>query len=75
MCKVKKISVEEVGSQMPNAVLKNVCLIRGHPYITSAKGLGGWVKKKARFADVQYCIYADKVGGWGPKRQKYADVI
>ena len=31
-----------------------------HPYITSAKGLDWWVKKKARFADVQYCIYADK---------------
>ena len=29
MCKVKKISVEEVGSQMPNAALKNVCLIMG----------------------------------------------
>ena len=29
MCKVKKISVEEVGSQVPNAALKNVCLIMG----------------------------------------------
>ena len=29
MCKVKKISVEEVGSQIPNAALKNVCLIMG----------------------------------------------
>ena len=26
------------------------------------------------FADVQYCIYADKVGGI-QKGQKYADVI
>ena len=34
-------------------------LLRDHPYITSAKGLGGWVKKIAVFADVQYCIYAD----------------
>ena len=24
----------------------------------------------AIFADVQYCIYADKVGEWGPKRPK-----
>ena len=24
----------------------------------------------ASFADIQYCIYADKVGGWGPKRPK-----
>ena len=41
---------------------------RDHPYIASAKGLGGflggWVKKKVRFADAQYCINADKVGGW-----------
>ena len=43
MCKVKKISVEEVGSQVPNAALKNVCLIRDQPYIMSEKGLGGWV--------------------------------
>ena len=27
---------------------------RDHPYITSAKGLGGWGKKMAIFADVQY---------------------
>ena len=49
-------------------------VVRDHPYITSAKGLGGWVKKKARFADVQYCIYADKVDGV-QKGQKYTDVI
>jgi hypothetical protein len=24
----------------------------------------------AIFADVQYCIYADKVDGWGPKKAK-----
>ena len=31
----------------------------------------------ANFADVQYCIYADKVGGLAgsKKGQKYADVI
>ena len=34
--------------------------IRDHPYIKLAKGLGGWRRKMAIFADVQYCIYADK---------------
>ena len=38
-------------------------MIRDHPYITSAKGHGGWVPKVAVFANVQYCIYADIVGG------------
>ena len=38
--------------------------VRDHPYITSAKGLGGWVLKMVIFADVQYCIYADIMGGW-----------
>ena len=41
-----------------------------HPYIMSAKKLGGWVYKMDSFADVQYCIYANKVGGWGPKKTK-----
>ena len=27
---------------------------RDHPYITSAKGLSGWVQKMAIFADLQY---------------------
>ena len=49
-------------------------LPRDHPYITSAKGLGGWGQKMAIFADVQYSIYADIVGG-SEKVQKYADVI
>ena len=49
-------------------------MIRDHPYITSAKGLGGWVPKMAVFADVQYCIYADIVGG-SEKVPKYVDVI
>ena len=40
------------------------------PYITSSKGLGGWVRKMAIFADVQYCIHADEVCGWGPKRPR-----
>ena len=48
-------------------------MFRDYPYIASAKGLGGWVKKKARFADVQYCIYADLVVS--EKVQKYAEVI
>ena len=43
---------------------------RDHPYITSAKGLGGWSRKIAIFADVQYCInYADIVDGWVRKSQ------
>ena len=35
---------------------------------------GGGVQKRAVFADVQYCIYANIVGG-SEKVQKYADVI
>ena len=38
-------------------------MVGDHPYITSAKELGGWGQKMAIFADVQYCIYADIVGG------------
>ena len=44
--------------------------IRDHPYIKLDKGLGGWGRKMAIFADVQYCIYADKVGGWGSIKAK-----
>ena len=47
---------------------------RDHPYIMSAKGLGGWCWEIAIFADIQYCIYADIVDG-SEKVQKYADVI
>ena len=36
--------------------------IRDHPYIKLAKGLGGWRRKMAIFADVQYYIYAAIVG-------------
>ena len=39
-------------------------------YVSKRTGSVGWVKKMTIFADVQYCIYADKVGGWGPKRSK-----
>ena len=42
--------------------------IRDHPYIKLAKGLGGWRRKMAIFADVQYCIYVEGVGGWVKKR-------
>ena len=40
----------------------------------SEKGLGQWGQKMAVFADVQYCIYANKEGG-SEKVQKYSDVI
>ena len=36
--------------------------------------VGGWVQKRDSFADVQYCIHADKVGG-SEKVQNYADII
>ena len=45
--------------------------IRNHPYIMSAKGLGGWVKKwpfLLTFSTVY--IYAEIVGGWVRKRPK-----
>ena len=49
---------------------------RDHSYITSAKILGGWVQKKAVFADVHYCIiYADICSGWVLNVQKWADII
>ena len=31
--------------------------VRDHPYITSAKGLGGWGQKNCNFADDQYYFY------------------
>ena len=47
------------------------CLIRDHPYITSAYGLGGWVQKMAMFAgrSVLYLWWhSGWMGGWmGPK--------
>ena len=44
----------------------------GHPYITSDRGLGGWVYKMASFVDILYCIYIDiiVVGGWVRKSPK-----
>ena len=45
-------------------------LLRDHPYITSANGLGGWGQKTASFVDVQYYIYADIVDGWVRKSPK-----
>ena len=48
-----------------------LCLQRDNPYITSAKGQGGWLNKMAIFADVQRSIYVDRVGGWvGKKNSK-----
>ena len=38
-------------------------------------GLENHFLKMTSFADVHYCIYADKVGEWVQKGQKYADVI
>ena len=49
---------------------------KDHLYITSAKGLGGWGRKIAVFADVQYSVFILKnVVGGSEKVQKYADVI
>ena len=45
-----------------------------HPFITSQKGLGGWVQKMAVFADVLYYIYADIVGE-SERVPKCADVM
>ena len=38
--------------------------VREHSYITSAKGLGGWVRKMAIFANLHYYIYAGIVVGY-----------
>ena len=46
-----------------------------HPYITSEKGLGGWVQEMAIVADVQYCIFLTKWVDGSEKVQKYAAVI
>ena len=35
-----------------------------HPYVTSAKGLGGWVRKLSLFADFQYILYLFSHSGW-----------
>ena len=37
-------------------------------------GVGG-LQNGNIFAEVLYCIYADKVGGLGPKDQNYADIL
>ena len=42
---------------------KGIGTLGDHPYITSAKILGGWVRKMAIFANVQYFMYADIVVG------------
>ena len=33
-------------------IYRNMICPRDHPYITSAKGLGGWVQKSPKCADV-----------------------
>ena len=68
---VKKLTAKNAGQFTKQETLGND---REHPYITSAKGLGGWVKKMAVFANVQYCVYIDIVGG-SEQVQKCADVI
>ena len=50
---------------------KGIGTLGDHPYITSEKILGGWVRKMAIFANVQYFMYADIVGWWvGRKKSK-----
>ena len=47
--------------------------LRDHPYVTSVKGLEGWVglENSQLRADVQYYIYDDIVGRWvGYKKYK-----
>ena len=48
--------------------------IRNHPYIMSAKGLGGWVLKRASFWWRSVLFYPDIVGG-SEKVKKCADVL
>ena len=50
--------------------MRNIQAVGDRPYITTAKGLGGW----EFFFDVQYCIYAEKWVGGSEKVQNYADV-
>ena len=59
-----------VTNRVPHRVITLGYSPWDHPYIMSAKGLGGWGRKMAIFADVQYCIYADIVGGWVKKNPK-----
>ena len=49
---------------------KGIGTLGDHPFITSAIILGGWVRKMAIFANVQYFMYADIVGGWVGKSPK-----
>ena len=50
-------------------LLINLILLRDHPYIMSAKGLGG-ISKMAIFANVQYFSCWRRVGGWVRKTPK-----
>ena len=59
-----------VSGWVKKSPMRRPSIKKSVPYITSAKGPGGWVKKMAIFADVQYCIYADIVGEWVRKSSK-----
>ena len=57
-------SLEKLQVYCPRAGCYNSSLpapVKNHPYVTSAKGLSGWVggQKMVRFAEVHNCIYAD----------------
>ena len=43
---------------------------RDHPYITSARGLSGWVQKKAALLSFSTVLIADIVWWVGPEKSK-----
>ena len=49
-------------------LIRSTCL-RGHPYIMSAKGLGGWVQKNVNFCWSSILLMLTK-GGWDRKSPK-----
>ena len=58
---------ENSSNSPPSEKKRKSCLsnvLRDHPCIMSAKGLGWWVKKMAVYADFHYCINDDIVCGW-----------
>ena len=69
---------ENSSNSPPSEKKRKSCLsnvLRDHPYITSAKGLGWWVKKMSVFADAHYCIQLTQWVGGLEQVQKCADVI
>ena len=48
------ISSKQIGTYVSSEAI-NPRHVMDHPYITSGKGLGGWVEKMETFADVQCC--------------------